>query len=288
MQRHRSDIVSVGLPVYNGEQYMEQAIDSILAQTHDDFELIISDNASSDRTQEICHAYMDKDARVHYHRNEKNIGLYRNFNRVFELSHGANFKWAATDDLCEPRLLERCLLVLNENPDTVLVCCNTKFVDQNGQSIDHEQPNWHIQDESRHDRMRFAINTEQNIILFDGLMRARAIRKTPCFPDYYGADRVLACNLAMLGKFYQIPETLFVKRLHIDNSATFAADANWFPKGGPLKTWRIYSGYLGLVVSSPLSTAEKLTLLRFTSKRLYWKKTHIKREVMHYLKSLAR
>src|SRR5688572_10868700 len=94
--------VSIGLPVYNGENYLAEAIDSILAQTFEDFELIISDNASTDRTQEICEAYAAKDGRIRYYRSEVNKGSAWNFNRVFELARGEYFKWAAHDDYIAP------------------------------------------------------------------------------------------------------------------------------------------------------------------------------------------
>ena len=95
--------VSIGLPVYNGERYLPQALDAILSQTFEDFELIISDNASTDSTQDICKSYAANDARVKYFRNSSNIGISRNFNRVFELSSGGEyFKWCAHDDLMAP------------------------------------------------------------------------------------------------------------------------------------------------------------------------------------------
>jgi glycosyltransferase involved in cell wall biosynthesis len=87
--------VSIGLPVFNGEKYLAEALDSILSQTYRDFKLIISDNASTDRTEQICREYAAKDRRIRYYRNEKNIGAPKNFNRVFELSSGKYFRWDA-------------------------------------------------------------------------------------------------------------------------------------------------------------------------------------------------
>ena len=92
-------LVSIGMPVFNGEDYVEAALDSILTQTFTNFELIISDNASTDRTEEICNDFADSDDRIRYYRQEKNLGAAANFNRVFELSSGKYFKWAAHDAL---------------------------------------------------------------------------------------------------------------------------------------------------------------------------------------------
>jgi len=112
--------VSIGLPVYNGENYLEEAIDSILAQTYKDFELIISDNASTDRTPDICQAYANKDPRIRYYRNEKNIGAAVNFNRVFELSSSEYFKWAAHDDIIAPDYISECIEILDNDDSIVL------------------------------------------------------------------------------------------------------------------------------------------------------------------------
>src|SRR5262252_3377793 len=112
--------VSVGLPVYNGERYLEESIDSILAQTYTDFELIISDNASTDRTECICRRYAAADARVRYYRNERNIGGYPNHSRVFSLARGRYFRFAAHDDVCDRQLLARCVEALELHPEAVL------------------------------------------------------------------------------------------------------------------------------------------------------------------------
>lgn len=104
--------VSVGMPIYNGERFLKAAIESILAQTLTDFELIISDNGSTDQTQEICQAYATKDQRIRYYRSAQNFGASWNHNRVFELSTSEYFKWAACDDICKPEYLEQCVEIL--------------------------------------------------------------------------------------------------------------------------------------------------------------------------------
>ena len=111
--------VSLGLPVYNGENFIAQAIESILAQTFTDFELIITDNGSTDRTPKICEAYAARDRRVAYSRNPENLGAAPNFNRAFALSSGRYFKWVAHDDLIAPEFLARCVKVLDNDPSVV-------------------------------------------------------------------------------------------------------------------------------------------------------------------------
>lgn len=105
-------LVSIGMPVYNGERYIRQALDSLLAQDYANFELIISDNVSTDGTQGICLEYAARDERIRYYRNETNLGALRNFNRVFELSSGKYFMWAAHDDVWNPAYVQEVLALL--------------------------------------------------------------------------------------------------------------------------------------------------------------------------------
>src|SRR6266850_1186232 len=127
--------VSIGLPVYNGERYVEETLDSLLAQTYEDFELIICDNDSGDRTQEICQSYAAKDRRIRYGRNPTNLGAAKNYRLTFELSSGEYFRWATCDDLFAPTSLERCIEVLDRELSTVLVYPKTKLIDDRGRII---------------------------------------------------------------------------------------------------------------------------------------------------------
>src|SRR5688572_28337892 len=99
----KAPLVSIGLPVYNGERFLSEALDSLLGQTLADFELIVSDNASTDRTAEICLAYAARDARVRYVRQQTNIGAIRNWNFVARQARGQYFKWASANDFCDSR-----------------------------------------------------------------------------------------------------------------------------------------------------------------------------------------
>src|SRR5713101_1663534 len=129
LRRGRSR-VSIGVPVYNGERYLGAALDSLLTQTYEDFELVICDNASTDRSGEIAQSYAAKDKRVRYARNQKNLGAARNYRRTFELSSGAYFRWAPADDLSGPELLARCVEILDREPSVVLVNPKTSFIDE--------------------------------------------------------------------------------------------------------------------------------------------------------------
>src|SRR5262249_2568633 len=114
MSVHRPS-VSICLPVYNGENYVKQAIASILTQTFGDFELVISDNASSDATQDICQSAAQGDRRVHYHRSDINRGLVGNFNRLAQLANGDYLVWIGHDDVMAKEFIGRCVEALRDD-----------------------------------------------------------------------------------------------------------------------------------------------------------------------------
>src|SRR5262249_23852552 len=111
--------LSIGIPVYNGERFIAELLANLQAQTFKDLEIIICDNASQDRTPEICERYAKEDSRIRYYRNDVNIGAGKNFDKVFNLSRAELFKWTACDDLLESTYLEKCVQILEENPDVI-------------------------------------------------------------------------------------------------------------------------------------------------------------------------
>src|SRR5690349_19086459 len=121
--RSKSPSVSIGMPVFNAGRHLHEALDSLLAQTHSDFELIISDNGSADGTSEICDAYAAKDSRIRLFRQPENIGPARNFAFVLDEARSPFFMFAAHDDLWEPTFIERLLARLREEPHAVLAFC---------------------------------------------------------------------------------------------------------------------------------------------------------------------
>ena len=124
--------VSIGLPVYNGQRFVEEALHSLLKQTYRDFEIIISDNGSNDRTEAICRECASTDDRVRYYRNDENRGAAWNFKHVVDLSKGEYFKWAGHDDICAPEYVERCVDVLDRMPQVVLCYTKSILIDECG------------------------------------------------------------------------------------------------------------------------------------------------------------
>ena len=128
--------VSLGLPVYNGETFLAETLDSLLAQTFDDFELVISDNASTDDSQQICERYAALDPRVRYVRQVENRGAAWNFGEVFRLARGEYFKWCAHDDVCLPEFLAECVKVLDETPSVAWCMTGIEVIDRFGNPLD--------------------------------------------------------------------------------------------------------------------------------------------------------
>ena len=223
----RAPTVSIGLPVYNGERFLRFAIDSILAQDFDDFELIISDNASGDRTQAICRERAETDSRIRYMRLERNIGAVPNFQRVFKESRGRYFKWAAHDDVCMPGFLGGCVSVLDAAPESVvLVYPRAQRIDEKGYPIelDHESL---CSEHARPHRRAAHVLSNVNIGWAQfGLMRSEALRRTGLHGSFIGSDYVLLAELAMLGKLKEIPEVLFQSRVHPGTSNVVHQDTD--------------------------------------------------------------
>ncbi|HWO93693.1 MAG TPA: glycosyltransferase family 2 protein [Dehalococcoidia bacterium] len=230
----RSVPVSVALPVYNGEQFLAEAIESVLAQTFGDFELLICDNASTDATPHICQMYASRDRRVRYYGSDKNRGASWNFNRAFGLASGQYFKWIAADDYLAPTFLERCLMALNDRPEAVLAYPNAVCVDESGGFLHDyneimDQGLWHERAVYRFRRLlnEFERNggTSANAYVF-GLIRTSALRRTDLLGNYIAADLGLVAHLVLLGPFVEVPEHLSFIRAHEGSSSWFRA-AGW-------------------------------------------------------------
>jgi glycosyltransferase involved in cell wall biosynthesis len=214
-----SALVSIGLFVYNGDRFVDAAICSILNQTFTDFELIISDNASTDRTSQIVKAHARLDDRIRYYRAGKNMGAGWNALRVYELATGKYFKWAAADDFLEPDFLRKCVEVLEHDPGCVVAYAETKEIDINGTFIRNYVTPVKTDLNDPVARFREMLLNDHYCYQIFGVMRMSALQQIPPQGIYVHGDRVLLARLSLLGRFYEIPEPLFISRRHDDNSS---------------------------------------------------------------------
>ncbi len=255
--------VSIGLPVYNGQQYLRQALDSLLAQTFSDFELIISDNASSDATPEICREYAARDPRIRCVRHEVNRGAAWNFNYVFGLARGVYFKWHAHDDMLEPSFLERCVTMLDRDPQIVLAFSRTRVVDAHGDTLYTYDEQLRTDSPLASVRFRDLVCIGHPCFQVFGVIRADVLRRTPLIGNYVPSDRILLARLGLLGAFYEAPEHLFISRRHPTQSvraAKLRARAAWFDPANEGKIvmphFRTLYEYIKAIRETPLPPDE--------------------------------
>ena len=273
--------VTIGIPVYNGENYLADTLDSILSQTFEDFEVLITDNASTDGTEAICRAYAERDPRVRYHRQPKNLGAAPNYNDVFHRSHSEYFKWSAHDDLIEPAFLEECVSVLDTRPDVVVAFTMFDSINSEGVRIDIGKARPGLASPEVSTRVRTAIypyrqGGASDAAIF-GLMRRSALDRTRLHGSYTGSDRTILMELALLGPFFQVPERLFLNRDHPARSIRIARGANkrghhreaWFDtqRAGLIvfPNWRRLREFVEAIVRAPITAVEKSRSLRVVS-----------------------
>lgn len=276
--------VSVGLPVYNGERYLRECLDGLLSQTYQDFEIVISDNASTDETETICRSYADRDARIRYHRQSVNRGANWNFNQVFKLSRGAYFKWAAVDDLCQSSYLERMVAILDSQPDCVWCHSLTVHIDEVGKVVDEDFCNLGSEKTAGHSLLatdsrlsiddprghspskRFAAVLLGTTWCADsfGLIRSRTLSSTALEGPYYGAEKVLMAELALRGHYIEVPEVLFFQRIHPQASGAMqsGSERDQFTFGVSARMRRstslaILGGYVQAIERAKLGWREK-------------------------------
>jgi glycosyltransferase involved in cell wall biosynthesis len=273
--------VSIGLPVYNGENFLADSLDSLLGQTYEDFELIISDNASTDGTADICHRYEEQDSRISYFRQPRNIGAALNYNFVINKARGELFKHAAHDDLYARELLSRCVAALDEREEVVLVHSRSAIIDET--DAVSKVVNYPVNTGAARPAERF------RSMLFDGwgddeggVVRTTVLRQTPLHGSYHFSDRTFTAEIALHGPFYTVPEYLYFRRHHPEQAGKVPSvrgrcarmdprRANWLVHPMPRLYAEYVWGYLSAIHRAPLPAQEKREcyqiLARWTARR---------------------
>jgi glycosyltransferase involved in cell wall biosynthesis len=274
--RGAAPLVSIGLPVYNGERFLAQALDSLLGQTLVDLELIISDNASTDRTAEICKDYAARDARIRYIRQESNRGAVWNFNFVARQARGQYFKWAVANDFCDLRLLEKCVGVLRSDPGAVLCQGRTCIVDEDTDERTPFGDDFGATDARPSDRFSVVGRSLKLNNPCQAVVRLDVLRRTALVRRYISGDTVLTIELALYGRFVLLPEILLYRRFgartwserlsRSDKRIFYFADSNDEPA---FPRWRRRIDLFRAVLRAPISGSEKLRiLLHFANRKL--------------------
>jgi glycosyltransferase involved in cell wall biosynthesis len=205
--------LSIGLPVYNGEDFLAESLEALLGQTYEDFELIISDNASTDGTAGICQRYAKQDPRIRYFRQSRNLGCNPNHNFVIQEARGELFKLASDDDLYARDLLKLCVEALDESPHFVLAHAWSAIIDVSGTVVN--LVNYPVATDAPRAPDRF------RSMMFDGwgdddggVIRTSVLRQVKPYDSYHFADRVFMTEIGLHGPFYQVPDWLWFRREH--------------------------------------------------------------------------
>jgi len=291
MNNHQPPQVSIGIPVYNGDRFFQQALDAILAQTFTDFELVISDNASTDRTQEICQLYAKKDRRIRYYRQAQNMGAGWNQSQVVRLSTGKYFKWAHHDDIFAPTLIEKCVEALEQNPTVVVCYPQTIIIDDVGKQIEKYVDNFNLRSPKPHERFKQyhnLIRYGHRCHPFHGMIRTDVLKSTPLVGSYPSSDLILVGELVLRGEVYEIPEALFFKRDHAETSVrahrTYRERLAWYDpsKKGQLylTKWKWFFEYLAAIKRVQLSLSDRLLCYLQMSQWLLWNWLYLAKDLL--------
>ena len=279
------------MPVYNGQTYLAHTLDSVLAQTYTDFVLYITDNASTDRTAEICKEYAAKDSRIVYMRNPENVGAAGNYERCFLPAKSEYFRWQNADDPIEPTLIEECIKFLDEHPDYVLAYGKSNIMDADNNITGTYDDNLHLPQERASERFITCLNVIGLQNLMYGLIRREALGHTARMKAYMSADINLIVELTLYGKFHEIPKHLFHCRRHPECSSWDMSDTEkltnfWAPSKRKLimQTWRSMYEYYKAVFRAPIPFSEKTILYKYLLKYGYWRKSQMLGELQDLVK----
>lgn len=287
--------LSVGMPAFNAEKTIESAIDCLLQQTYTDYELIVSDNASTDSTWSIIDRYARRDPRVIGIRQRLNIGANGNYSAVVDAARGRYFKWASSNDWCAPTFLERCITYLESRPDVVLVAPRTRlFKEDPGDATDYDGD---IVFDDPTALMRF-IKVSQSLKLnnvLNGVARTDVLRRTRLIEHYPGADVVLVGHLALLGKITLVDDYLFYRRMDRATATRLmdpgAVHRHHYPSStlrSLFPAWRRAAGWARAATNAGLSMGDTARALAWVARMTYWSSADFRRDIVEASRHLSR
>ena len=279
--------VTVGIPVYNGQKYLERCLECYLGQTLEDCEILIADNGSSDETSAICERYAAKDARVKIHRADKNRGASWNYNRLLDLCRSPYFKWAASDDLVSPDYLEKCVAALEANPDLILAYGATILIDGEGKETDRYVERIRIDSPRASHRLREYLLKVGLTNAIYGVIRIGELRATLGLGYFASSDIVLLAELAMRGRFAELAGTTFYRRLHENayvSNKSWSQKSVWFdPRNAGkliLPTWIHLAAYIRSIRRTPMPAGERLRCYAVFAHRESWETGRLWNELL--------
>ena len=262
--------VTIGLPVFNGENFLTSALRSLAGQDYPNLHIVIGDNGSTDATPQICKEFAASNANVTYLRSPENRGAAWNYNRLLDHAEGDYFKWQAHDDMCAPTLVSQCVDALERDPAVVVAYPQTALIDTEDAVVGEMDDDMDLADATAHARLRrfLSIQTEYHPVF--GVIRLDALRQTGLIGPYIGSDVVLLAELAMRGEFREVAGRLFLRRFHDQTSwhANTGEDslATWFDPANAgrvaMPVSRMSTELVKSVWAADLPTTERVRCLR--------------------------
>ncbi len=210
--------VSVGIPTYNRPEGLKRTLECIVQQTYSNLEIIVSDNCSPNpEVEAVTRAFMANDSRIHYIRQEENVGQFFNFKAVLDHAQGDYFTWAADDDDRSPKFVESCLEAFQSSDQLLVVNSFSELVHpKTGEllKVDRGCTTVGLSASQRYKRYISTIFTEQAAIgdLIYGLMQRDALSRAMTAIRVVPWDHILLARLALEGEFYTIPSALMQSR----------------------------------------------------------------------------
>lgn len=267
---HENPLVSIGVPVYNEERYLSLTLESLLAQDYRNLELIISDNASTDRTHEISQSFVNRDPRVRYFCAKTNAGAVKNFNSAFLHAKGEYFMWAGAHDLWHASFISGAVSLLEADPRVVLVYPRTMLIDSEGHPLTIASDEMDTRNLSSLNRYLKLIWKIHSCNMMHGLIRSEVISNSGMFRNVWGSDILLLAELSLVGGFAQLPEVLFYRRENrIEQDETewkqrylTTLQGSYTPQQARASTQELFrqlrTGVLGAVKSSHLTYQQRV------------------------------
>lgn len=262
-----SPLVSIGVFVYNEDKYVRNSLENLLSQDYANFELIVSDNCSTDDTSSICREFSARDKRVRYERLEKNIGSAANSIKVLERATGEYFMWASGHDRWTPRYVSSCVAALESNPGAALAYGTSDWIDKDGQSLCKQSGYYDTRGMDPALRLFFTFWGNLHPIL--GVIRTRYLKQIPKIHACAGTDQIVLAQLALEGAFLHVPEARWTRREPRDPethkqkmnrylSPEFGLAGTWLDRNIPLL--RLPVEILRAVWRSPLRFIRKIAV----------------------------
>jgi glycosyltransferase involved in cell wall biosynthesis len=273
--------VTIGVPVYNSEKYLAETLQAILTQTFTDFELVISDNASTDATEGICNDCARSDSRVRYVRQPRNIGAPRNYNALVALARGRYLKWSSSNDIIQPQFLAACVPLLETRADVVLVYPRTRYFDAASGNVRDHADNFDLQDDDAVERYK---KCDQRLVtnnIMNGLIRLRALRASTLHGDYPSSDIALMSELALYGKFIEVAQPLFYRRSEADaryGAGTASKHKLYYPDdtfGSSRRDWQRMRQMVRGVTAAPVTLSQRARLYDYLARRAWWRRRQL-------------